>query len=138
MEDFGEVIAYPTVQQICEANRRLIEHKEFGGLFMEPANMLNPDALFYILNAVQSSIDGIPVYLTLKEKAGAMAYHIISRHVFYDGNKRTGLYVAWMFLRANGIEIHFDKSEVELARVIANKEATQEDLLQWLHNHQTE
>jgi len=132
MEDASGEIAYPTVEQICEVNRRMIE--EFGGLFVPPNNLLNLDALEYILEVVKPSLFG--TYSTLKEKAAAIAYHIISRHVFHDGNKRTGSHIAWEFLRANGIDFFLEPSIVELTVAIAKKEATQEELLQWLHQHQ--
>lgn len=132
MEDSGGEIVYPTVEQICEVNRRMIE--EFGGLFIPPNNLLNLDALEYILEVVESSLFG--TYRTLKEKAAAITYHIISRHIFHDGNKRTGSHIAWELLRANGINLVIEPSVVELTVAIAKKEATQEEFLQWLHEHQ--
>ena len=80
MEEFGKEIAYPTIEQICEVNRRMIE--EFGGLFVPPNNLLNLDALEYILSAIKVTVYGREIYSTLKEKASAIAYYIISRHVF--------------------------------------------------------
>ncbi len=132
MEDSGEEIVYPTVEQICEINRRMVE--EFGGLFIPPSNVLNLSALEYILAVVKSSLFGL--YPTLKEKATALAYHIISRHVFNDGNKRTGTHIAWEFLRANGVNLFLEPSIVELTVTIAEKEATQQELLGWFHEHQ--
>ncbi|MFX1476046.1 MAG: type II toxin-antitoxin system death-on-curing family toxin [Promethearchaeota archaeon] len=136
MENSGEEIAYPTVGQICEINRRMIVEKEFGGLFVEPNNLLNLSALEYILEAIQFSMYGFTIYPTLKEKAAAISHHIISRHVFHDGNKRTGTHIAWEFLRANGKEVFLDESIVELTVAIAKSEVSHEALLQWLHEHQ--
>lgn len=136
MENSGEEIAYPTIEQICEVNRRMIKEEEFGGSFVEPNNFLNSDALEYILDAIQFSVYGPAIYPTLKEKAAAVAHHIISRHVFHDGNKRTGTHIAWEFLRANKRDVSLDESIVELSVDIAKKEATEQDLLQWLHEHQ--
>ena len=136
MEDYGKEIVYPTIEQICEVNRRMIEEEEFGGLFVEPNNSANLNALEYILDTIQFSIYGITIYPSLKEKAAAIAHHIISRHVFYDGNKRTGTHIAWEFLRANAREIFLDESIVELTVAIAESKASQEVLLQWLHEHQ--
>lgn len=136
MEKSGKEIVYPTVEQICEINRRMIEEEEFGGLFIEPDNLLNLDALEYILDASQFPVYGLVIYPTLKEKAAAIAYHIIARHVFYDGNKRTGTHIAWEFLHANEREVFLDESIVELTVAIAKSETSQEVLLQWLHEHQ--
>jgi death-on-curing protein len=136
MEGYGKEIAYPTIEQICEVNRRMVKEEEFGGLFVEPDNLLNLDALEYILDTIQFSMHGINIYPTLKEKAAAVAHHIISRHVFHDGNKRTGTHIAWEFLRANGREVFLDESIVELTVAIAKNEASRGILLQWLHEHQ--
>lgn len=108
--------------------------EEFGGLFIPPNNLLNLDALEYILDVVSSSFFGM--YLTLKEKAAALAYHIISSHVFNDGNKRTGSHIAWEFLSANGVNLFLEPSIVELTVAIAENKTTQEKLLGWLHEHQ--
>ncbi|MCK4815177.1 hypothetical protein KA005_05355, partial [bacterium] len=67
MEDFSREVVYPTVEQICEVNRRMIE--KFGGFFDPPENLNNLDALEYILAAMASTIYGHSLYYTLKEKA---------------------------------------------------------------------
>ena len=134
MEEFGEDIAYPTIEQICQVNRRMIA--EFDGLFLPPNNLSNLDALEYILDAIKFPIHGHTIYPTLKEKASAIAYHIISRHVFWDGNKRTAIHIAWEFLNSNGKSILLDSSIEELSVAIAARKATQDELLKWMHNHQ--
>ncbi len=134
MEDSSSEIAYPTVEQICEVNRRMI--KEFGGLFVPPENLNNPGTLEYILAAISSSVYGHNLYHTLKEKAAAIAYQIISRHIFRDGNKRTAAHVAWGFLRSNGVHAFLEPTIIDLTEAIASGEAAHADLLQWLHSHQ--
>lgn len=134
MEDSSREIIYPTVEQVCEVNRRMIE--EFGGLFIPPYNVLNLGALEYVLNAVKSPVYGYSRYTSLKEKADAIAYHIISRHVFYDGNKRAAVHIAWEFLRSNGMPLFLDSSIVELTVAISAGESSREELLKWLHEHQ--
>ena len=42
---------------------------------------------------------GHRVYPTLASKAGLYMYNIIANHVFFDGNKRTGLEAAIAFVR---------------------------------------
>lgn len=134
MDNFGGEVVYPTVEQICEVNRRMIE--EFGGLFMPQDNLLNLGALEYILDAIKSSIYGYTIYATLKEKASAIAYQIISRHVFQDGNKRTASHIAWEFLRSNGVQASLDLTIVDLTEAIARGDAAYDELLEWLHEHQ--
>jgi len=134
MEDSSKEIVYPTVEQICEVNRRMIE--EFDGLFIPPDNLHNLGALEYVLDAVKSPVYGYSMYPSLKEKANAIAYHIISRHVFHDGNKRAAVHIAWEFLRSNGIPLFLDSSIVELTVAISAGESSYEELLRWLHEHQ--
>lgn len=42
---------------------------------------------------------------TIWEMAAAYAFHICQNHPFVDGNKRTALSVALIFLRRNGYEV---------------------------------
>jgi death-on-curing protein len=137
MEDpSGQVVFYPTIEQICQVNRRMIQ--EFGGLFIPPDNLLNENPLEYVLDAVRYPIDGLGLYLypTLKERASAIACRIISGHVFNDGNKRTATHVAWMFLRSNGIPLFLDPTIIDLTEAVAKGEASHDHLLKWLHDHQ--
>ena len=134
MEDLGGEVAYPSLQQVCEVNRRMVE--EFGGFFLPPDNLRNQAALEYVLDAVQSSVYGSTLYPTLKEKAAAITHHIISRHVFYDGNKRTAAHIAWEFLRSNGVLLYLDATIIDLTASVAGSQSVQKDVLLWLHGHQ--
>jgi death-on-curing protein len=132
MEEFGTEIAYPTIDQICEINRRMIQ--ESYGLFVPPDNLLNRNSLEYILTTVEFPF--YDMYTTPKEKAAAIAYSIITRHIFNDGNKRTAIQTAYEFLRLNNVNLFLHSSIVELSENIAENRATQDQLLKWLHEHQ--
>jgi death-on-curing protein len=134
MESLGGEVAYPTPEQIYEVNRRMIE--TYGGRFDPPHNLSNASALEYILEALCSSVFFVELYPTLKEKAAALAFHIITRHVFMDGNKRTGIHISWEFLHANGVEVVLDESIIGLAEDVARGTRDFHDLLGWLHDHQ--
>ncbi len=54
----------------------------------------------------QASFAGELVHEHLFEMAAAYLFHIVSNHPFVDGNKRTGLLAALVFLDVNGIGIH--------------------------------
>ena len=45
----------------------------------------------------------------LFEMAVAYLFHITKNHPFIDGNKRTGMVCALVFLELNGIEINVDE-----------------------------
>ena len=53
----------------------------------------------------QTSIGGAFVHDGLFAMAAAYLFHIVSNHPFVDGNKRTGLLAALVFLDLNGIAI---------------------------------
>jgi len=134
MENPGSDVAYPSIEQIAEVNRQMIEFA--GGSFFPPDNLRNRNSLEYILAAIMYPIAGHELFPTMKEKAAALAHQIITAHVFYDGNKRTGIHIAWEFLRSNGVEIYLDETVVNIAEALANNSADRDDLLVWLHSHQ--
>lgn len=54
------------------------------------------------------------------EMAAAYLYHIVNNHPFTDGNKRTGVVAALVFLALNGVEIDAKVAEFEhLVREVA-------------------
>ncbi len=53
----------------------------------------------------QSAFSGQYLHGDLYDMAAAYLYHIVRNHAFLDGNKRTGLVAALVFLDINGIEI---------------------------------
>jgi len=133
MEETSGKIVYPTIEQVIDINRRMID--KFGGLFLGDDNLLNRSALEYILEAISSTIFGIELYTTLKEKACAITYAIILNHVFNDGNKRTGVQVAVTFLESNNVEVNLDDSIVDLAAEVAAGTKNYNDLLEWYYAH---
>ena len=134
MEYLGGEVVYPTFEQCCDVNRRMIDSS--GGSFLEPDNLINASALHYALDEMSASIFEHELYPTLKGKAAAVAYHILTRHPFRDGNKRTGIHMAWEFLRSNGIPIYLEPTIIDLAVSVANQSSDKGELLQWLHDHQ--
>ena len=81
-----------------------INHKTVlvhGGNFKNPSNFLNEQNLDYLLEIIKSELFGQPLYPLLSDKAGLLMYNIIADHIFQDGNKRTGLEAAIIFIRIN-------------------------------------
>lgn len=134
MEAPSSEVAFPTRDGIVEANRLMIA--TFGGSFIPPCNLRNPNSLAYILEAVSRPVFDHHLFPSLKEKAAALAFEIISAHVFFDGNKRTALYVAYEFLAANGVTLVLDDTAEGIAVAVAEQAANRDSLLQWMHDHQ--
>nr|WP_293834208.1 type II toxin-antitoxin system death-on-curing family toxin [uncultured Arsenicibacter sp.] len=93
-------VRYLTKEQIIKLNQATIQ--AHGGNFMPPNNFLHEENLDYLLDAVQADMFGVPLYPTITDKAALLCHSIICNHIFSDGNKRTGLGAALIFLNLNG------------------------------------
>ena len=73
---------------------------KFGGLLgVRDENLLASAVL-----APQSTFGGKSPYADLVEVAAAYLFYICGNHPFLDGNKRTAMMAAIVFLRLNGLE----------------------------------
>jgi death-on-curing protein len=71
--------------------------------------------------------------ITLWQMASAYAWGISSNHPFADGNKRTALMAAYIFLLDNGWELNAPEVETVLVfEQLANNEFSEEQLAEWL------
>ena len=105
------------IPRIAVINRKTIERH--GGNFVPPFNFLHEAPLDYLVEAVQAKMFGEEIYPTLSDKAGLYMFNTISNHIFQDGNKRSGLGSALLFLRMNGHclsktlkKIHFENKSI--------------------------
>lgn len=105
------MIHYLLKRDILKINQLTIT--EHGGNFVLPSNLLNENSLDYLLEAVSSEIFGSPLYPEIYPKAAFYMFSIISNHIFQDGNKRTGLEAARLFLILNNYQ--FQSSLVQLS-----------------------
>ncbi len=72
---------------------------------MPPHNFLHEENLDYLVEAVQAEMFGEPLYPTITDKAAVYCFNIIGNHIFTDGNKRTGLAAALVFLNPNAHDL---------------------------------
>ena len=83
--------------------------KQFGGLNgVRDENLLASAVL-----TPQSSFGGKSPYADIVEIAAAYLFYICKNHPFLDGNKRTAMMAAIVFLRLNGMEPLPDSTEWE-------------------------
>ncbi len=74
--------------------------------------------------------------LTMAELAAAYAVGISSNHPFVDGNKRTAMQVAFVFLDFNGFPVTASQEEACLTFLsLAAGEMTVEELALWFAEH---
>lgn len=79
--------------------------KLHGGNYVSPYNLLNESPLDYLVEMVNAEIFGKVLYPEIYQKAGFYMYSVINNHVFHDGNKRTGLGAALLFLKLNHFKL---------------------------------
>lgn len=130
-------LVIPTVDRVVRWNRRLIA--AYGGEFSEPDNLLSSGSLNWVLDAIGHSVFGFDPYPTIPHKAALVARTIIAGHVFFDGNKRTGMFAAARILEVNGYTYTATQDEViQIALEVAAGHAgslTMEDLVEWFTAH---
>ena len=72
----------------------------------------------------QASAEGVFLHEDLFVMAAAYLFHLVSNHPFIDGNKRTGLLAALVFLDINGISIdHESEALYDLTMAVASGRA---------------
>lgn len=93
------MIRYLQKEDIVHINRLTV--RMHGGSFLPPNNFLHEEHLGYLIETAGAKIFGEPLYPTIADKAALYMFNIISNHIFQDGNKRTGLQSARVFVALN-------------------------------------
>ncbi|NCO36363.1 MAG: hypothetical protein AUJ92_22235 [Armatimonadetes bacterium CG2_30_59_28] len=128
---------YLTRAEIVGVNRVMI--RDFGGLYTAAnENLANAASLDYVQEAVMAEMFGQQLYPSVWEKAAAYSFHIIQGHVFSDGNKRTGMESAFLFMEQNRYVLKDEvtsKDVVGLALDIACESMTLKDFAGWLQEN---
>jgi death on curing protein len=104
--------------QVVKINLATIQ--KHGGNFNPPNNYLHEENLDYLIDAVSAEMFGEPMYPKISEKAALYCFNIIVNHIFSDGNKRTGLAAALMFLNLNNFDISENITNEILTTFILN------------------
>ena len=123
-----------TINDVIAINRHMIRH--FGGIFFEgDDNLANRGALEYVLDELEASLYGSPIHPDIFSKAAALMCHIITRHIFHDGNKPTGLAACAFLLQLNGYHLRLNQAHYEPAEIavnVATGKMTSEQICNWL------
>jgi death-on-curing protein len=88
--------------------------------------VLREEQLRYLVGIVGEKFGDTDLFPTLFQKAAVYAHHIITGHIFLDGNKRIGLNCAILFLEFNGctLRLDIDDSIIELGLKVADGSIT--------------
>jgi len=84
----------------------------------------------------QAVFDGNELYPDIYHKAAALLESLVNNHPFVDGNKRTGITSAVMFLKINNYSLTASNQELEtFVLSIASGEHTVDSIVEWLRLH---
>ena len=70
------------------------------------------------------------------DKAAQFCYSLIENHPFLDGNKRIGVHLALLFLKINGIDLHYSQEElIDFGLDIASRKMKKDEIKKWFAAH---
>lgn len=83
-----------------------------------------------ILNNIEQTFSGEPLYKTPEEKAAHLLYFIIKDHPFTDGNKRIGSFMFLLYLKSQSMPIKLNENGlVALALLVAESDPGQKEMI---------
>ena len=84
----------------------------------------------------QATFDGQYLHAGIFEMAAAYMFHLVQNHPFLDGNKRTGLVAAMVFLDINGVEIEAPKGSLyDLTLSVAMGRTGKGEIAEFFRSH---
>lgn len=107
--------------------------RRYGGT----AGIQDLELLSSALGTVSASFGGELLHGSLFEMAAAYLFHITRNHPFLDGNKRTGLAAALVFLSMNNVEIEAGEDELtDLVLGVAEGRVSKAEVAVFLQTHE--
>ena len=117
---------YLTPEQILFLHARLIE--ETGG----GHGVLDLGLLLSAIARPQASFDGKDLYPDIFSKAAAFMDSLIRNHPFMDGNKRTGISAASIFLFRNNYRVIASNDEIrDFTLLVTQSKVSFTDIVAW-------
>jgi death-on-curing protein len=121
---------YLSVEQVLFLHARLVEETG-GGHGVRDIGLLES-----AVARPQATFGGEELYPDVFSKAAALMLSLISNHPFIDGNKRTGITAAALFLRVNGFILEASNPELEtFAWGVAHGDLGVPEAAHWLRGH---
>lgn len=121
---------YLVAEQVLFIHARLIA--ETGGEY----DVLNLSLLQSAVAPPQATFDGQDLYPDLFSKAAALLESLIGNHAFVDGNKRTAITAAGLFLRLNGYRLVATNLDLEVFTLrCAQRLVALQEIASWLEDH---
>lgn len=123
-------MTYLTPEQVLFIHYRLIE--ETGG-----SHGIRDIALLQSAVArPMATFDNKDLYPDLFSKSAALMHSVIKNHPFVDGNKRTAITVASIFLLRNGYNLKTSNKELERFTLkVTNEHIELQEIAGWFKKH---
>lgn len=116
--------------QVLFLHARLIE--ETGGSH----GVRDMGLLLSALGRPQAAFGGKDLHPTIFQKGAALSDSMVNNYPFVDGNERTGIGAAVLFLSLNGYVLTASNQELlDLTMEIAQKKTTIETIANWFERH---
>lgn len=123
-------INYLSIEQVLAIHDQMV--KRFGGSF----GIRDLGLIDSAVARPQASFGGQDLYTNIFDKAAALLQSLLKNPPFVDGNKRTALTSAGLFMKKNGWElINAHKEEVKFAIKVDNSNLSLEQISKWLKEH---
>jgi death-on-curing protein len=124
--------AFLTVAQVLAIHRRVMQ--DFGG----DSTVRDEGLLQSAVMMPAAQYGGKLLHPDIEAMAAAYLFHICRNHAFADGNKRTALVAAELFLLLNGWQLKATNRELErLTLWVAAGEVTKHDVIAFFREHVT-
>lgn len=123
-------VVYPSIADVRRAHHRVIETS--GGT----SGLRDLNGLKSAVMRPRQTFGGTDLYPDLITKAAALFESLISNHPFVDGNKRTAVVIAEVFLEKNGVRVTASDDElVEFAVDTAGGKRDSSAIVAWFREH---
>jgi death-on-curing protein len=117
---------YLAPEQVLFLHSRLIT--ETGG----GQGLRDLEMLLSALGRPQATFDGKELYPDLFSKTAALMDSLVRNHPFLDGNKRTAITSAALFLRINGYRLVVDNDEMaRFTLACAQSQRSLDEMVKW-------
>ena len=121
---------YLTAEQVLFVHYRLVS--ETGGEY----GVRDLGLLESAIARPQATFDKQELYPDMFEKAATLMESLINNHPFVDGNQRTGIACAVLFLKQNGISFSAKNAELEKFTLrVASSNVGRSEIAEWLKKH---
>lgn len=115
---------------------QILFHDELEKIFAMKKGIHDQNLLESAVHAPFQTFGGKYLYPDVYSKAAHLCYGLAKDHPFMDGNKRTAVHAALVYLEINSILLNYQDIELETAIInVAAGNMTSNELADWFMRH---